>query len=290
MTVNRILLDEKLHAEFLAQGRKDPYTKEPLLAGMEIVICANCKRAFDAATWSGECPGDHGTRTLREIPTEEFPSHFDRNARPQPSNSNLAGIIIGGIVLVVVISLLIISGNQSSTSNPIAAPRPTITMPPTLQTVTLSQPMSHTPMVALTSSVVESSTSIAGLPPVSGYIATIRSQVSVLKFFGFKNALPPKAQWQYQVTFQSSEVQHVYWELDLSYPTPGAWKIFTIEYHYVNPDSGTEYCSGNYDVQVQPKWNWSWIESGCGFVSQGKYQVDLYVSGIRIVSGVFSVY
>jgi hypothetical protein len=131
VTVNRILLDEKLHAEFLAQGRKDPYTKEPLLAGMEIVICANCKRAFDAATWSGECPGDHGTRTLREIPTEEFPSHFDRNARPQPSNITpswiigggiLSFIIVGGIALIVVIGLMMIASNQSSTSNPITAP------------------------------------------------------------------------------------------------------------------------------------------------------------------------
>ena len=140
MTVNRILLDKQLHAAFLAEGRVDPYTHEPLRAGMEIVICANCKRAFVADTWSGACPEDHGTRTLRDIPTEEFPLHFDRNARALPSNSNYVGIIVAGIVLVVIIGLLIISGNQSSAPNSNTAPMPTITVSPMPQTVTPRSP------------------------------------------------------------------------------------------------------------------------------------------------------
>jgi len=64
-------LDIKRHAKFLAEDRQDPITKEPLKAGDEIVICANCNTAYLRDSWnfinSGKCVCG-GTNTLNYVP------------------------------------------------------------------------------------------------------------------------------------------------------------------------------------------------------------------------------
>jgi hypothetical protein len=76
MAVYRIRLDAHLHAAFLAEKRKDPITKEPLSAGMEIVICANDQIAFVADNWTGACPICHCADTLPKVPTNKLPQRL----------------------------------------------------------------------------------------------------------------------------------------------------------------------------------------------------------------------
>ncbi|MEN6320830.1 MAG: hypothetical protein ABFD82_19010 [Syntrophaceae bacterium] len=68
MSAHRIRLNAISHSRFLAEERKDPVTKEPLCAGMDIAICANDQIAFLWESWTGRCPLCGGTETLRDIP------------------------------------------------------------------------------------------------------------------------------------------------------------------------------------------------------------------------------
>jgi hypothetical protein len=86
MTVYRIKLEARQHATFLAEQRKDPITKEPLCAGMEIVICAKEKVAFTANNWEGQCPLCGCTDTLSIIPQNTLPSYL---AKPNNSTSTV---------------------------------------------------------------------------------------------------------------------------------------------------------------------------------------------------------
>lgn len=88
MTTHRIILDPIHHAQFLAEGRKDPITKEPLVAGMQIVICANDNLAFISDNWQGSCPICHGTETLSQV-QESIQLNFTRRV-PQSSNVLIA--------------------------------------------------------------------------------------------------------------------------------------------------------------------------------------------------------
>jgi formylglycine-generating enzyme required for sulfatase activity len=76
MAVHRIRLDAHEHATFLAENRKDPITKEPLRAGMEIVVCANDKYAFIADSWTGACPLCQCTDTLPTVPVNSLPQRL----------------------------------------------------------------------------------------------------------------------------------------------------------------------------------------------------------------------
>ena len=44
-------LAENEHKAFLAEGRLDPLTREPLRPGDQIIICAQCRSAFLMASW-----------------------------------------------------------------------------------------------------------------------------------------------------------------------------------------------------------------------------------------------
>jgi hypothetical protein len=65
------MLNQVRHAAFLSEQRKDPVTKELLVAGMEIVICARDQYAYQAETWTGECPFCHGSETMSEVPQRQ---------------------------------------------------------------------------------------------------------------------------------------------------------------------------------------------------------------------------
>jgi hypothetical protein len=89
MTINRIRLDAQRHANFLAEERKDPITKELLRPGMEIIICAHDNIAFISENWSGECPFCHGTETLQTVPTSTE-LRIGRSVR-RPSDIEVSG-------------------------------------------------------------------------------------------------------------------------------------------------------------------------------------------------------
>lgn len=97
MTTHRIKLDPIHHAQFLAEGRKDPITKEPLDAGMQIVICANDNVAFISDNWQGSCPICHGTETLSQVQAS-ITLNFTKRV-PQSSNVLIAAadeVVEGG--------------------------------------------------------------------------------------------------------------------------------------------------------------------------------------------------
>ncbi|WP_027003156.1 hypothetical protein [Hugenholtzia roseola] len=49
--MNQHLIEEKLHADFLAQKRQDPITGDNIQAGDTVVFCAACKSVFLVDTW-----------------------------------------------------------------------------------------------------------------------------------------------------------------------------------------------------------------------------------------------
>lgn len=67
-------LDKKKHHAFLQEKRQDPVTKEYLAHGDEIVICANEKIAYLAASWQAgsKCPNPqcNYTETLAALPEQ----------------------------------------------------------------------------------------------------------------------------------------------------------------------------------------------------------------------------
>ncbi len=79
MTIH--ILDEEKHSDFLSQERIDPITGDILEGGDKIVICASCKSAFFADSWT-YMNGKHcnQTHTLREIPKQEAVK-IDRESR-----------------------------------------------------------------------------------------------------------------------------------------------------------------------------------------------------------------
>jgi hypothetical protein len=65
-------LDSVRHRDFLAERRLNAYTREPLRAGDEVVICANdsCGAAVSPGIWASkgnQCLSCHGTDTVAEI-------------------------------------------------------------------------------------------------------------------------------------------------------------------------------------------------------------------------------
>jgi len=129
---NHIKLDAQRHAAFLAEQRKDPVTKEPLRAGTEIVICANCKYAFLAENWPGQCPFCHGTSTLSDIPISSLPSQLGRR-HPRPpttivethsphSRGWLKWAIIGGVLGLIALCVMIFNPPSTPPAQPTAPP------------------------------------------------------------------------------------------------------------------------------------------------------------------------
>lgn len=76
-------LQKEKHNDFLKQERIDPITGDILQEGDQIVICASCKSAFLADSWS-YMNGKHcnQTHTLREIPKQEAVK-IDRESRSE---------------------------------------------------------------------------------------------------------------------------------------------------------------------------------------------------------------
>lgn len=66
--MNTIRLNSNHHRNFIAEGRKDPITHEPLKVGDEIVICSRDKIAFLADNWNGACPLCGNRGTLSDLP------------------------------------------------------------------------------------------------------------------------------------------------------------------------------------------------------------------------------
>ncbi len=116
------------------------------MPGMEIVICASDKYAFQAETWTGECPFCHGSETLSEVPAPE-PIHINNRRTIFPSRQTdpdqsgrgfwknfLIFVIIGILVWWGVGWLAGIAQNRQPTSPMVPAPvqesSPTVTPVP----------------------------------------------------------------------------------------------------------------------------------------------------------------
>ncbi|MBM3319812.1 MAG: hypothetical protein FJY73_03945 [Candidatus Eisenbacteria bacterium] len=82
--MNTYLLDSRKHAAFLAEERIDPFTREPLRPGDEIVICARDKMAFHLASWNVQngCPICHCTETGTLPVSTRHPS-FRQRTKPR---------------------------------------------------------------------------------------------------------------------------------------------------------------------------------------------------------------
>ncbi len=82
-------LEKEKHDDFLKQERVDPITGDILQEGDQVVICASCKSAFLADSWSYmDYKHCNQTHTLREIPKQEAVK-IDRESRNERLN-NLA--------------------------------------------------------------------------------------------------------------------------------------------------------------------------------------------------------
>lgn len=102
-------LNRNKHESFLADHRKDPYTKELLKTGDRIVICANCKTAYLESSWNakGHCfaipKNCESSSTLRAVPNERSINNLDgiNLAQPRKRSSPLGWI--ASILLIVVL-------------------------------------------------------------------------------------------------------------------------------------------------------------------------------------------
>lgn len=150
-TVHR--LDATRHREFIASGLVNAYTREPLRAGDEVVICAYvpCGAVWSPATWrakGNQCPACKSSDSLAEIGGTSEPVRFGSAARwnqstssgsastfrierdvspARPSASAIHPGLVAGIVIAAILVLFIAS--QSGGPEPTAEPTVTSTSP-----------------------------------------------------------------------------------------------------------------------------------------------------------------
>lgn len=65
-------VEEKKHKNFLKEERKDPFTKQKIKAGDQIVFCAKCKSVFLVSSWNA-IGGEHCNQieTLQRFPSSD---------------------------------------------------------------------------------------------------------------------------------------------------------------------------------------------------------------------------
>ena len=86
------------HQSFLNEKRFDPLTKEPLVAGNKIVICANCKHAHLLDSWKGNgnvCPKKdcQGRNTLNHFPRTNMNGRSGKNSNQTFTTLNKYAIL-----------------------------------------------------------------------------------------------------------------------------------------------------------------------------------------------------
>jgi hypothetical protein len=130
----------------------------------------------------------------------------------------------------------------------------------------------------------------------SGSIDSLKAKVTEVKFFEGGENPPAKDQRSYGARFSRTATRYVYFELDLEHPKPATRQDFIVESRWFGP-LGEEIFRGHLQTGISEDWTSSWHMYGYGWKetssstwAAGDYSVDLYVDGIKIASGSFSIY
>ncbi len=127
-------------------------------------------------------------------------------------------------------------------------------------------------------------------------IDSLKAKVTEVKFFEGGDNMPAKDLRSYETRFSRTATRYVYYELNIEHPMPGTRKDFTVESRWFGP-GGFEIFRGNLQTGIEGDWASSWHSNGYGWREMssstwvaGDYSVDLYVDGIKIANGGFSIY
>ncbi len=117
---------------------------------------------------------------------------------------------------------------------------------------------------------------------------------ATIQFYeGPHDKTPEKAQRVYRYSFDSSSTRSIYWELDLSFASPGRKIDFKVDAHWIRPD-GSEMGKQSLDAYVEATWGTSWHTLGWGWVDAGHwkpgtYRLDMYCGNARVATGTFQI-
>ncbi|MGD1101115.1 MAG: PEGA domain-containing protein [Terriglobia bacterium] len=131
-------------------------------------------------------------------------------------------------------------------------------------------------------------------PAPSGGISIPGIKIAPLQFFeGPHDLTLEKSQRVYLYNFDHTTARSIYWELDLSFPTPGQRIDFQLDALWYKPD-GSELRHQTFSAYVMPTWRNSWHTHGYGWADAGHwppgiYRVELLFKGVRISSGSFQI-
>ena len=122
---------------------------------------------------------------------------------------------------------------------------------------------------------------------------SLGATVDSLGFYQSAQGFPPKDQRHYTFLFDKSMARYINWELNLSYPTAARDTNFRIEWTIEHKQNGSHARFGT-DTYLKEGWNSSNHSDGYGWPEAGKwevgdYEVELFVDGSKVASGMFSV-
>lgn len=127
-------------------------------------------------------------------------------------------------------------------------------------------------------------------------IDSLSAKVTEVKFFESGYDAPPMGQRSYRTSFSRTNTRYIAWELNLAHPAPGKRRDFVIEHVWFNAH-GAEIFRSTFNTYVADNWVTSYHNTGYGWREAstktwvaGRYRVDLYVDGVRIVSESFNIY
>jgi hypothetical protein len=132
------------------------------------------------------------------------------------------------------------------------------------------------------------------LPPSSG-LSIPGIKIAPLQFFeGPHDKTLEKSERVYLSSFDHTAAKSIFWELDLTYPSPGQRIDFTLDAIWYKPD-GSELRHQTLAAYVMPTWKNSWHTLGYGWVDaghwpSGTYRVEILFKGVHISNGSFQIY
>ena len=126
----------------------------------------------------------------------------------------------------------------------------------------------------------------------TAYVQSISARVQGLKFFEAGDVAPAQNERMYGTSFRPAEGQFIYWELNLVHPTRQIRQSYTIALYLYNPNGSTKSQTQS-ESYVEPGWMSSyhfnkWMEPANAW-TPGDYRVSLFVDGIKIAAGVFTL-
>jgi hypothetical protein len=132
------------------------------------------------------------------------------------------------------------------------------------------------------------------LPTAASGIPVPGVKIAGLQFYeGPHDLTLEQAQRVYRFSFDRFTTRSVYWELDLTFPSPIRRIDFQLDAFWYKSD-GSEMTRQTIPAHVEMGWHSSWHSLGYGYAepghwTPGTYRVDLYCKNTRIASETFQI-